>query len=79
MLVAYFWHVVRPILAIMMDADLKVLGCCAPAYDLVEGEARERKNNSQPLKVLLPDNGESGTSSEAERLQPSRDPSHSTV
>lgn len=81
MLVAYFWHVIRPILAIMMDADLKVGCCCGPqAYDLVDGEAAEASKNSQPLKVLLPANGESGTITTTEdEEQPLRDPLHSTV
>jgi len=38
-LVAYFWHVTRPLLAFLMDTDLKIKSsCCQPPYDLVEAE-----------------------------------------
>lgn len=48
-LLAYFWHATRPLLAILLDPDLKIGGCCTSqprAYDLVE-------SNGVPLKVLV--------------------------
>jgi len=58
-LVAYFWHVTRPLLAFLMDPELKIKGCCCqPPYDLVEtggqkGQILSRGQNISPLKVML--------------------------
>jgi len=47
-LVAYFWHVTRPLLAFLMDTDLKIKSsCCQPPYDLVEAEGGHGGHNSQ--------------------------------
>lgn len=61
-LVAYFWHVTRPLLAFLMDPELKIKGCCQPPYDLVEtggqkGQISKGQNigggGQRPLKVML--------------------------
>merc|ERR1719468_191943 len=61
-LVAYFWHVTRPLLAFLMDTELKLPSLCPQkaslltAYDLVEGQQPRnnlRGRQQQPLKVLL--------------------------
>jgi len=62
-LVAYFWHVTRPLLAFLMDPELKIKGCCQSPYDLVEaakGQILSKKGQDmgeggglRPLKVML--------------------------
>lgn len=57
-LVAYFWHVTRPLLAFLMDAELKLPNfCCGhskPLYDLVSEAAGAPQNNRKiPLKVMI--------------------------
>ena len=54
-LVAYFWHVTRPLLAFLMDPELKVKSCFKKPYDLVETAAAggPKSQNLHPLKVML--------------------------
>lgn len=66
-LVAYFWHVTRPLLAFLMDPELKIKSCCQPPYDLVETEGQKgqilnskgqisiggNRGGQRPLKVML--------------------------
>ena len=63
-LLAFFWHVTRPLLAILIDPDLPLNGCCGSKssgtgnsrpvelYDLVEEAAplREVMQQPQPFK-----------------------------
>ena len=66
-LLAFFWHVTRPLLAILIDPDLPLNGCCgsksglssnlnrpAELYDLVE-EAAPLKEVLQPLEPKISD------------------------
>jgi len=62
-LVAYFWHVTRPLLVFLMDPELKIKGCCQSPYDLVEtakGQILSKKGQTlgeggvlRPLNVML--------------------------
>jgi len=62
-LVAYFWHVTRPLLVFLMDPELKIKGCCQSPYDLVEtakGQILSKKGQNlgeggvlRPLNVML--------------------------
>lgn len=59
-LVAYFWHVTRPLLAFLMDPELKIKSCCQPpSYDLVETGGQKSQiliiggGSQRPLKVML--------------------------
>jgi len=59
-LVAYFWHVTRPLLVFLMDPELKIKGCCQSPYDLVEtakGQILSKKGQEggvlRPLNVML--------------------------
>jgi len=64
-LVAYFWHTTRPILAFMMDPDLRGRqgGCCASSHHtysndlederVIIKDGRDRQNNSEPQQVFL--------------------------
>lgn len=51
-LVAYFWHVTRPLLAFLMDPELKIKGCCKPPYDLVEGQKGQILNSSKGQNII---------------------------
>ena len=62
---AYFWHATRPILAFMMDPDLRGRqgGCCASSHHtysndldddrVIIKDGRDRQNNSEPQQVFL--------------------------
>ena len=81
-LVAYFWHVTRPLLALLMDNDLK-FGCVSPAssshhateYNLVQlsSSNSSKKNNLLPQRVMLAHRV--NESSISEEVKPINEPS----
>ena len=53
-LLAFFWHVTRPLLAILIDPDLPLNGFCGPKVRQRQPEIHDLVEEAAPLRVVQP-------------------------